>query len=286
MVYSSAHKHEQLVWRTRDGQRLGTLGPPGDHYTFRISPDGSEVALSVTEASGQADVWLLDVSGSVPVRLTTSPATDINGMWSDDGRHVFFTSRRAGRDALHRISADGKAEEVVFTPPRGGFTRDVDESHGIVVQDRGGLVAYALKGDAGGWPLAENGSASEWLDLVSPNGRWLAYSANETGRDEIYVAAFPHPGRRWPVSRGGGVRPRWSADGKELFYVGADGRLFAVPVVTEGSFRADEPVVLFDLDGATHYDVSPDGRRFLVNVPLPEPPELNVVMDWKAALTR
>jgi hypothetical protein len=207
-------------------------------------------------------------------------------MWSHDGRHLFFTSQRAGRDELYRIGADGEAEEVIFTPPRGGFARDVDEVNRIVIQDRGGLFAYGLEGDDEGWPLAENGSASEWLDLVSPNGRWLAYTANETGRDEIYVTAFPHPGRRWAVSQGGGVRPRWSADGNELFYVGDGGRLFALAVVTEGTFSAGEPVVLFDLDGATHYDVAPDGRRFLVNVPLPEPAELNVVMDWRNSLPR
>jgi len=149
------------------------------------------------------------------------------------------------------------------------------------VYEASGLFVHHLEGESEDRRLVENATATTWLNLVSPNGKWIAYSANETGQEEIYVTAFPNPSRRWPVSRGGGVRPRWSADGTELYYVGADGRLF---VVTEETFHPGETFPLFDLQGASHYDVAPDRQRFLVNVPLPEPPELNVVMDWKTAL--
>ena len=286
MVYSSGGLRQQLTWYSRDGRALGPLGPPGQHYTFRISPDGSQVAVTRVQQAGEANLWLIDVAGSVPVRLTSSLANDVNGIWSDDGQELFFSSARGGSYELYRIRAFGGNEpELVF--PNSGSVLDVMEPESAIVVgfSPGGLRTFHIDGAWEPRLVADNTSVSEWLSLVSPNAKWIAYWARESGRDEIYVTSYPEPGRRWAISRDGGLRPRWTADGNELFYIGADGFLYAVPVDAGVTFSSGEPVALFDLDGAVSYDVAPDGR-ILVNVPLPEPPELNVVMDWTTALPR
>ena len=282
MVYSSGGLRQQLTWYSRDGRALGPLGPPGQHYTFRISPDGSQVAISRVQQQG--DLWLIDAAGSVPVRLTSSLANDVNGIWSDDGQELFFSSQRGGSPELYRIRAFGGNEpELVF--PNSGTVLDVVEPESAIVVGFRRLRTFHLDGAWEPRLVADNTSVSQWLSLVSPNAKWIAYWARESGRDEVYVTSFPEPGRRWAVSTGGGLRPRWTADGNELFYIGTDGFLYTVPVDTGVTFSSGEPVALFDLDGAVSYDVAPDGR-ILVNVPLPEPPELNVVMDWTTALPR
>ncbi len=134
---------------------------------------------------------------------------------------------------------------------------------------------------------------SEWAAKFSPNGRWLAYQSNESGRYEIYVRAFPGPGVKWQVSNGGGTVPVWRADGKELFYAGTD-RLMSVTVETEGGFRHDTPVHLFDLDttvlsdDSQFYDAAPDGRRFLVMEPAEDAvgadASVTLVQGWRALL--
>jgi len=230
-------------------------------------------------------VWLIDADGSVPVRLTSSLANDVNGIWSDDGQELFFSSQRSGSSyELYRIRAfDGEEPELVF--PNSGIVLDVVERERAIVRCCSNLRIYHLDGAWKPRLVADNTSVSQWISLVSPNGKWIAYRARESGRDEVYVTSFPERGRQWAVSTGGGLRPRWTADGNELFYIGTDGFLYTVPVDTGVTFSSGEPVALFDLDGAVSYDVAPD-RRILVNVPLPEPPELNVVMDWTTALPR
>jgi len=281
MVYSSGGLRQQLTWYSRDGRPIGPLGPPGQHYTFRISPDGSQVVVTLS-GTDPANLWLVDVAGTVPVQLTSSLANDVSGIWSDDGEELFFTSARAGSGALYRIPVFGSSEPERVFPTR-NTVMDVLESERLVLAGLSELRVYNLDDATEYQVLADNTSVTQWISLVSPNHKWIAYWARESGRDEIYVTSFPEPGRRRVVSREGGIRPRWSADGTELFFIGADGFLYATPVDTGESFSSGEPVALFDLNGAVSYDVAPDGR-ILVNVPLPEPPHLNVIVDWTDGL--
>jgi hypothetical protein len=126
----------------------------------------------------------------------------------------------------------------------------------------------------------------------SPDGRWLAYASNESGRFEIYVKPFPEPGGKWQVSTGGGLEPRWRGDGKELFYLAPDDKVMAVEVGTGAAFEAGTPQALFvtSLKNASgsHYDVTPDGQRFLLNRPIGEEssPPITLVQNWTAFLNR
>jgi Tol biopolymer transport system component len=285
MVFSGGGQRQQLVWYDRLGIRLGTLGAPGDHHSFRLSPDGSQLALARIE--DRFNLWLLDVDGSVPLRLTSSGASDILPMWSSDGRHLLFNSQRTGSWALFRIDVfRGSEPELVFDPGTGTNIRDLAGEPAVVVYEREqGLYAHHLDGGSDDYSLVANATLDGWMSLLSPNGKWLAYSANETGRDEVFVTGFPRPGRRWPVSRNGGRLPRWRADGREIFFIDAKGSLVVVPVETGDTFRVGDPEPLF-VPAGDLYDAAPDGERFLVNEPLPEPPELNVVLDWMDALPK
>ncbi len=135
--------------------------------------------------------------------------------------------------------------------------------------------------------LLQHSSVRAAAVAVRAVGSWLAFESGETGRPEITVTSFPEPGRRYPVSQAGGRIPRWRADGEELFFIAPDGSLMAAPVSDGGEFRAGAPRRLFDLGGdEILYDVADHGERFLINVPLEEPPELNVVFDWTQRLSR
>lgn len=139
MVYSSGGLRQQLTWYSRDGRPLGPLGPPGQHYTFRISPDGSQVAL--TRFDKEANLWRIDTAGTVPVQLTSSLANDVNGVWSDDGQELFFTSARTGSGALYRIGAFS-SDEPELVLPRSVTVMDVVESERAVVDGIRRLTAY------------------------------------------------------------------------------------------------------------------------------------------------
>lgn len=283
LVYMAAAEQgrAELVWVDRNGKELGKVGPPDRYLELALSPDGTRVAYGLSDDKGEPDLWVRDLRRNAVTRITNQAGVDSWPAWSTDGTQLFFASNRSGSKYLvYRRSATGTGpEEVLFEPERGGAgPADVsaDGRHLAIVRSDSGsqFDVLAIPADGKGAPVAVAADkANEGSAQFSPDGRFIAYSSNESGRSEIYVQTFPPSGQKWTVSNSGGFQPRWRADGKELFYLGPDGEMMAVPVTVGSSFEAGLPEKLFATRVRTAgtitglYDVSADGQRFLLNVP-------------------
>jgi Tol biopolymer transport system component len=288
----------RLVWFDRAGKNLGPLGAPADQANPRLSPDGRRVAVSITDSrSGNVDVWSYDTSGGIPTRLTTDPAIDGTPVWSPDGSRIAYASMRRGLAEVFEMSSRGGAEKPLTpSPPTQGVNYPTDWTpDGRQILYRSGSANANLEL----WLSSVDGSnAAPFIKAsygvsngrFSPDGRFVAYASNESGRWEIYVVPFPGPGGDWKVSTDGGSEPVWSRDGRELFFLTADNHLMAVPVRLSPAFDAGPPKALFlvrrrepiaTLDMFS-YDVAADGQRFLVNTDAGEATAapLTVVLDW------
>jgi serine/threonine-protein kinase len=285
-----------LSWIDRNG-RQEPLDAIQHHYTQpRISPDGKRIVY-VTRTAPDNNVWVLDVSRPAPSRLRTEAATDQNPSWSPDGQWVLFASTRDGGQAIWRHAADGTGEPEF----------QVDGFQPIVTRDGKQLIfASSNPGNSDIMQMALDGSrrqeplvttpAQEAFAEISPNGRWLAYQSNISGRDEVWVRPYPNTeSGRSPVSTNGGRWPIWSRNGLELFYLAPDGALMGVQVKDAGStWTATSPSKILepgywssDVLIGRQYDVAPDGKRFLVVTPpkdAGDPPELIVKQQWEEEL--
>jgi Tol biopolymer transport system component len=296
----------QLAWVDRAGKSLGTVGPPDRYFDEipQISPDGSRIAIARGPFESE-DVWVVSLVGGTEARLTFDPAGDSEPIWSSDGRAILFQSRRSANGlALFLKDAGGAGkEDAVEVIPRDSHLWDWSRDGRFIVYSTIGMQGAAdlwvlpRVGDRKPFPFAQS-PFHKTQAQISPNGRWLAYASYESGKDEVYVQSFPAPGSRRQVSLAGGVQPRWRRDGAELFYLGSDQTLMAVPVTaTEGTFEVGRPRPLFrtriipqgsqSLWFDTLYDVTPDGQRFLILGPPDEPgPPITVVLNWLGALKK
>ena len=294
----------QLSWYDGAGRRLGIIGPPGQYSQPRLSRDGRRVALTQPDPrGGNRDVWILELSNELLSRLTRHPANDWHPVWSPDGRRIAFDSDRAGLNGVYMRSSTGESdEELVFAAPNELATPHDWSSDGrwVLIDSKpgkwpeGGLELLPLAGDRKPVPLVR----TEFLETqgaFSPDGRFFAYTSDESGRFEVYVRAMPggRPGT-WRVSSAGGVEPVWRRDGRELFYVAPDKMLMAVPVPGKETLEPGRPRPLFRSCGYSFaqplsrtYDLAPDGR-FLLNCLVEETASapVTVVVNWQAALKR
>ena len=260
---------ERLVWVDRDGEASPLVNEPGDYYSPRFSPDGKRLAFI-----RGADAWIYELELESASRLTTQGAAST--AWSPDGVWIAFSSGPDGDQDLYRKRSDftGEAERLLDMPgeqwvrvftPDGGHLLYSDTESGATQADIGMLP---LEGERE--PRTVVGSEFiESQPTVSPDGEWIAYHSDESGRHEVYVEPFPSPGRRRRLSRDGGSHPLWSPRGDEIFFVEAD-RLMAVKVRTTPDFEAAPPAELFASDRLVwedivrEYDITPDGERFVV----------------------
>jgi Tol biopolymer transport system component len=296
----------QLVWFDRTGHEIGKIGDPDSAQPVNpsMSPDGRTVAVN-RAVDGNNDIWLIETAGSHgTVKFTTDAAIDFNPIWSPDGRRVLFNSFRSGQPRVYVQLANGTpgSEQSLPLPP---IALPVDWSTDgrfllyNTTDPKTGIDLWALPMDGGrkaGEPLpVVQTNADERDGQFSPDGKWVAYQSNETGRFEIYVKAFPDVGRRPQlVSVHGGEQVRWRRDSNELFYIGTDNRLMAVPVrlaPDSQSIESDPPVGLFPTrvlhERAAvlrqQYIVSADGRQFLINTEMDEhPTPITLIFNWKA----
>jgi Tol biopolymer transport system component len=293
----------QLVWFDRGGKPVGTVGAPGDQANPRISPDGRRVALDVADRqTGNMDVWIYVAAGGVGTRLTSDPAIDSDPIWSPDGRRVSFTSLRKGNPDLFQRSSNGAgAEEETLVSERSKYVCDWSPDGRLILyramdpNTNMELWALPLTGHKAPIPFIKT-PFGVTQGQFSPDGRWVAYASNESGKWEIYVAPYPGPGGNWKVSSAGGSEPRWRRDGKELFYLAPDAKLMAVEVKGGATFEAGSARPLFQTHRREHvastdmfsYDVAPDGQRFLVNTDVGDAtsPSPTIVFDWTSALRR
>jgi serine/threonine-protein kinase len=293
-----------LVWVDRTGKEEPVAAPPRAYQHPRLSPDGTRVALWSSDM--EDDLWIWDLGRQTLTRLTFDPGQDRFPVWTPDGRRIIFSSNRVGVLNLWWQAADGtSAAERLTTSSNNQFLTGITPDGTAVVFNEAtpttanDLLQLAFDGTRRVTPLLQT-QFDERNGIVSPDGRWLAYESNSSGRFEVFVRPFPNVGGgQWPVSRAGGTRPLWARNGKELFYVGPGGELLGVPVEARGeTWNAGPPTKLVEgryllaagTAGRT-YDVSPDGRRFLMLKASgtdagAAPPAIVVVQNWDEELKR
>ena len=268
----------ELVWVNRKGVATPVSNIRRDYDSPRISSDKGQIAV---EASN--DLWLFDPGREAWTRLTTE-GQNLDAVWSPDGRQIYFASNRNGPFNVYAVASDGSQpprqlthEQKAWTFPR-AIARD-GRSLVVFRSQPGGatdlFVVDPSRPDAAR-PLLTARNAAD-VDL-SPDAHWIAFSLDETGRDEIYVSAFPSLGRKWPVSIEGGAEPRFRADGRELFYRNGS-RMMAVDVTLGPEPHFGKPRTLFEGDDEERFDVTPDGQRFVMVRSEKRPPvvQLNVI---------
>jgi Tol biopolymer transport system component len=309
----SGAQWRQLSWVGRDGKTLGTLGPPDENGLANpaLAQDGDRLLVNRV-MQGNMDLWLMDVTRGVLSRFTFDDGIDNSPVWSRDGRWVVFRSTRKGAYDLFEKPASGTVEEQPLLETAENKTPNDWSPDGrtllyVTVNPKTGPDLWALptasstnelRTESKPFPFALT-SFEDADGQFSPDGRWVAYESNESGRFEIYVAPFPGPGGKKQVSTAGGSQPRWRRDGKELFYAAPDGHMMAASVSIRSDGQALEvstPVTLFAArlaSGASvlavgaqrpQYAIAPDGR-FLMNLAVDAPASpISVVLNWNAAL--
>jgi Tol biopolymer transport system component len=274
-----------LTWFDRQGKVIGTSGEPGLYRTLTISPDGKRIAFERADPQTQnRDIWLLDVANGKTTRFTSDPGWDAFPTWSPDGRRIIFTSNRGGVYDLYQKAlndtADGTGtEELLYKSSEGKGPTSLSPDGRFLLYYRLGQPTHvkllAVSGTADRVPVPVVDTQFNSITArFSPDGRWIIYSSNESGTNEVSVRPFDPatgtPGKPIVVTSGGGRTPLWRGDGKEIFYIGPDGMVTAMEVNTISGFKSGTPKPLFKApEGVTFWDAAPDGARFLMPVPTP-----------------
>jgi Tol biopolymer transport system component/predicted Ser/Thr protein kinase len=281
----------RLVWVSRNGAER-PLPAPAHHYRFpRISPDGRRAAVAIEDQESQ--IWLYDLRETL-TRLTFDGNDNVFPVWTPNGKRILFKSNKEGPGNLFWQLADGSGGlERLTTSEYPNFPSSWSPG--------GQLQAFVEVNPATGsdlWVLRMSDRKvqpflrtpfNESVPRFSPDGRWLAYISNESGRFEIYVQPYPGPSGKWQISTEGGTEPVWNPNGRELFYR-SGGKMMVVDIATQPSFTFGKPRMLFEGQyqpspvPAVNYDVSPDGQRFLMLKPSESaeaaPTQINVVLNW------
>ena len=262
-----------LVWVDREGREEILDFEPRDYAHPRLSPDGERVAVTLSDSTGNEDIWIYELTRGTTIRLTSSPGTEDRPLWTPDGQRVAYSAERGESDSgIYWKRADGVGQEERLTTGN-GINRPVsfspDGNHLVFWSQGGRLDILSLKAEQTSQPVFQSDVPSIAGAMISPDGRWLAHDSSESGVREIYVQPFPNvDGGKWPISTAGGYDPRWGAEGRELFYMVGDS-MMAVSVGGGSTFLPGRPEVLFTGDygpnfGTPRYDFSPDGQRFLM----------------------
>ena len=283
----------RLLWYDRSGRELGSVGLDGSYWEPTLSPDGRSLAVPRMDKEAVASsIWMMDLERGALTRLSSQPVVASTPLWSPDGRRVVFSAFPTGEIFVRDIRR-AENETLLFKAP--DFIPLDDWS-------RDGRYLFYEVVD---WPTfhidvwvrdLKTGTSRPVLQdrftqlgaRLSPDGRWLAHESEESGTREIVVRSFPEATERRQVSIRGGTQPRWRSDGKELFYVAADRKIMAVDIRTQPKFEADPPRALFQtrilptIEARNHYDVTPDGKRFIVNSRLTgdDAVPITVVVGW------
>jgi len=301
----------QLAWFDRKGNRIGEVGGPSHDVSLRLSPDGAHAVVSQVSDNSQSmsletpvNMWVIDLVRGLRTRVSFNPNTsDENASWSPDGTRLVYASHRdAGPPVLCERPSSGGGSEITYA-----LTADV-RPHPFdwspdgtkVLFQSGGVSADEPNLDLQAWSLSDKVVVpfattrfNESHGQFSPDGRYVVYCSDESGRKEVYVRPFPTGDARWQISASGGGSPRWRKDGREIVYLSDKGELVSVPVRLEPSFEASAPELLFDAKvpptefnyygGDALYDVTRDGSKFLFVTlhKAPENPPLQVIVGWE-----
>ena len=305
LIYSTSTETtlSALTWLDRAGKELARVGEPGTLSNPILSPDGKRVAVDVAAVkTNNVDVWLESLQGGSNTRFTFDTTEAVVGVWSRDGKTIAYRTVGEHVNLMAKAASGLEREKALFSGEIAGdvlpnsWTLDDQQILCTMffphpVGDR--VTGLVLIPAAGGKPVPFlETRGSERNGQVSPDGKWVAYASNESGEWEVYVTTFPAGAGKWQISRGDGTEPRWRGDGKELFYIGQSGMLMAAPVANQGTFSSGAPVPLFQVRGRAPvsstdtftYDVSKDGKQFLVNRYLKpdRPSPLTIVLNATA----
>jgi serine/threonine protein kinase/dipeptidyl aminopeptidase/acylaminoacyl peptidase len=294
MVYASgtSNGNEILTWYDRSGKKLGTVGEQSEYFDVDLSPD--EKQLVTTELNtATATAWLHDLASNRKTRLTFTGGAHMTPLWSPDGKQVAFTANQQASIAVKTLGSSAP-EQTLISSPKPIFQALSDWSR----DGRYLMYEQGIGFNVDLWVLPLAGDHKQFLytnqasrGTFSPDGRWVAYVGQEGGRPEIFVAPFPWTGAKWQISNGGGASPRWSANGKELFYFDLTG-VVAVEIDGSGSaFQVGSSKLLFKLPLrgiiAREYAPTKDGQRFIAITPSEGSSQsLTLVQNWQAELKK
>jgi len=290
----------QMLWAGRDGKTTRTLPDVGNFLYPAISPDDRRIAVTL-DSGGNVDIWIFDVARGTRTRLTFDPALDAYPVWTSDGKKVIFSSTRNGHYDFYSKAADGSGNDELI------YHDDSDKTWESISGD-GRYLAYERLDPAGKtgqdiWVLPLFGERKPFpvvetpfqdsSPAISPDGKWVAYSNDESRRREVYITSVAGGGPKWQVSSAGGLSPKWRGDGKELYFLSYDATVNAVDVAASAtSITLGTPHQLFShtLQGLNFgaYDVTRDGKQFLLNgsVSLEGEAPLSLVTNWAAELKK
>jgi Tol biopolymer transport system component len=297
LLYSDSNPSGQFIWTDHSGKAHGMVGEPGDYTAFQLSPDGRRAAVT-----RGLDLWLLEVDRGVSSRFTSSEAVSGYPIWSPDGRTIVF--RTAKSLTLFRKDSNGSgSEQRIAQSPNIQIPSDWSRDGRFILYDQTTRQRdlWILPVTPDGTPAADaqpklylRTPYNEWRGRFSPEAspHWVAYQADESGRNEIYIQSFPEPHGPTRISIGGGQYPAWNPNGRELFYVSPDNKLMAVSLkLAADSVEPSPPRELFPLPadeiGYSPYEVAPDGQRFLVRAATQQAAQpLTLIVNWPALLKR
>jgi eukaryotic-like serine/threonine-protein kinase len=302
LVYKSGGSQEGLLtWFDQRGRRLGTTGEQGTYLTLALSPDGARAAASRLSASPA--LWLIDLSRGTSARFTFGSLPAVAGTWSPDSSRIIFAF--ANTFDLYVKAASGvRPEELLLASGQPKYPMSWSSDGRFLLYRTSNLKTgkrdlwvLPFEGEKTPFPLLStdfNHSSGQ----LSPDGRWIAYTSDESGRDEVYVRTFSPESStagsdegKWLVSTAGGSEPRWSADGKRLYFLAPDRKLMAAELATNSGLVASVPKVLFQAPQRTAtlpyaWDVTSDGKRFLFSTPAEQRTPFTLVMNWQATLKK
>ena len=290
----------ELVWFNRSGERLSALGESGGYRNPQLAPDGSRLAIQQTDQrTGRSDIWVIDLARGVKTRLTLD-GTNALPLWSPDGSSVIVQGTAARGVVRWPVAAAGGEEQVSATrfdpnsySPDGRYLVYTI----LNAQTNRDIGVLPLFGDRTPF-LFLHSMANEVHGRISTDGKWIAYTSDESGGfvNEIYIQRFPEGGQKVRVSTAGGDQARWRPDGRELFYLSRDNRLMSVPIQITPELKIETPTALFEtrvvvgggLGTNANYDVTADGQRFIIASRLGDTdnPPITVVLNWMSALSR
>jgi len=299
MVYQpgAVSNKAELIWYDRKGKQLGTVGEAGVYIETSISPDESKVAFADLNNAGTTDIWIYELARGIRTRFTTSGTNNRSPVWSPDGSALIYGSNRnsTAMSVYRQPVNTGGAPELLYQP----------NGPDVWVTDWSPDGQYATFSTASArwtiWILPLNGDHKPYAFMpsefnqrsarFSPDSHWIAYASDESGSNQVYVAAFPAGGRKWQVSNAGGTQPVWSRNGKELYYVAPDNTLMAASVMVAGNeLKLGVPEALFaehqrNFD-AGMYDVTRDGRFLVSSGPNESAAPLTLISNWPALVKK
>ncbi|HKV03999.1 MAG TPA: protein kinase [Candidatus Acidoferrales bacterium] len=288
----------RLVWVSLNGAEQVLAAPAHIYLAPRLSPDGRRVAVGITEPNTQ--VWMYDLSRDTLTRFTFDGNLNVDPVWTPDAKRAAFSSNKGGAvniywqladgsGGLERLTTSDNAQIPFSWSPDGQLLAFIEAN-----PTTGNDIWVLSMGDRKAQPFLRT-RFNESVPQFSPNGRWMAYISDESGRFEIYVQPYPGPGGKWQISTDGGTEPMWNPNGRELFYRSGN-KMMAVDITSEPIFAAGKPRMLFEGQyeptplTVPNYAVSSDGQRFLMLKPVEQeqaaPTQINVVLNWTEELKR